>query len=39
MRKKYYLGIDWGGTYIKAGIVNGSGQILAKETFVFRNAS
>ncbi len=34
MRKKYYLGIDWGGTYIKAGIVNGSGQILAKETFV-----
>jgi len=25
-----YLGIDWGGTYIKAGIVNSNGKILKK---------
>ncbi|MCK9614326.1 MAG: ROK family protein [Candidatus Omnitrophica bacterium] len=27
---KVFLGIDWGGTYIKAGIVNSSGKILKK---------
>lgn len=28
-----YLGIDWGGTYIKAGIVSARGQILASTVF------
>lgn len=28
-----FLGIDWGGTYIKAGIVNKDGQILKKFTY------
>jgi glucokinase len=27
---KVFLGIDWGGTYIKAGIVNANGKILKK---------
>jgi len=27
---KVFLGIDWGGTYIKAGIVNSNGKILKK---------
>lgn len=27
---KVFLGIDWGGTYIKAGIVTSSGEILKK---------
>ncbi|MFA5008201.1 MAG: ROK family protein, partial [Candidatus Omnitrophota bacterium] len=27
---KVFLGIDWGGTYIKAGIVNSNGEILKK---------
>jgi len=31
---EYYLGIDWGGTYIKAGIVDASGKLLAKELLV-----
>jgi glucokinase len=30
----YYLGIDWGGTYIKAGIVDNNGKLLAKEVLV-----
>ncbi len=28
-----FLGIDWGGTYIKAGLVNSQGKILKKEVF------
>ncbi|MCK5288088.1 MAG: ROK family protein, partial [Candidatus Omnitrophica bacterium] len=27
---KTYLGIDWGGTYIKAGAVDSAGKILKK---------
>ncbi len=27
--KKYYIGIDLGGTFIKGGVVNGQGEILA----------
>jgi glucokinase len=28
-----YLGIDWGGTYIKAGIIDSKGKILAKKVY------
>lgn len=28
-----YLGIDWGGTYIKAGVVNSNGKILTSVVF------
>ncbi len=28
-----YLGIDWGGTYIKAGIISPEGKILAKKVY------
>jgi glucokinase len=28
-----YLGIDWGGTYIKAGIIDSNGKILAKKVY------
>jgi glucokinase len=28
-----FLGIDWGGTYIKAGIVNSKGKILRSEVY------
>jgi glucokinase len=28
-----FLGIDWGGTYIKAGIINSQGKILAKTIY------
>ncbi|MFO8052468.1 MAG: ROK family protein [Candidatus Omnitrophota bacterium] len=28
-----YLGIDWGGTYIKAGIIDSKGKILAKKIY------
>jgi glucokinase len=31
-----YLGIDWGGTYIKAGIINKEGKILAKKVYSSR---
>lgn len=31
MDKKYYVGIDLGGTFIKGGIVDGEGNILAKD--------
>ena len=27
--KKYYIGIDLGGTFIKGGIVNATGEIIA----------
>ena len=27
---KLFLGIDWGGTYIKAGVVTSRGKILKK---------
>jgi len=30
---KHYLGIDWGGTYLKAGLVDERGVIIAKEVF------
>ena len=30
---KYYLGIDWGGTYLKAGLVDENGTIVGKEVF------
>ena len=30
---KMFLGIDWGGTYIKAGLVNSDGQIIEKEVY------
>ncbi|MCP4652358.1 MAG: ROK family protein [Candidatus Omnitrophica bacterium] len=30
----YFLGIDWGGTYIKAGVVTSSGRVLRKKLFV-----
>ena len=29
MKKNYYIGIDLGGTFIKGGIVNGLGEIIA----------
>lgn len=29
-----YLGIDWGGTYIKAGLVNNRGKIVKKRVYV-----
>ena len=29
--EKYYVGIDLGGTFIKGGIVNGSGEILVQD--------
>ncbi|MBU1122737.1 MAG: ROK family protein [Candidatus Omnitrophota bacterium] len=28
-----FLGVDWGGTYIKAGVVDGKGRIVEKEVF------
>ena len=28
-----FLGIDWGGTYIKAGVVNASGRLLSRQVF------
>ncbi|MCF7873730.1 MAG: ROK family protein [Candidatus Omnitrophica bacterium] len=28
-----YLGIDWGGTYIKAGVIDSKGKILAKKVY------
>lgn len=28
-----YLGIDWGGTYIKAGIIDQNGKVLAKKVY------
>lgn len=28
-----YLGIDWGGTYIKAGVIGQDGKILAKKVY------
>lgn len=31
---KVYLGIDWGGTYIKSGVVNENGKLLEKRVFV-----
>lgn len=31
MDKKYYVGIDLGGTFIKGGIVDGEGNILVKD--------
>lgn len=31
---KVFLGIDWGGTYIKAGIVDEEGKLLKKKVFV-----
>ena len=33
---KVFLGIDWGGTYIKAGIVNSRGDLLKKKVFTSR---
>ena len=30
----YYLGIDWGGTYIKVGVVDSNGKLVAKEVLV-----
>jgi glucokinase len=30
---KYYLGIDWGGTYLKAGLIDENGVIVGKEVF------
>ncbi len=30
---KYILGIDWGGTYIKSGLVDDKGKIVSKEVF------
>jgi glucokinase len=30
---KAFLGIDWGGTYIKAGVLSSDGRILDKKTF------
>jgi glucokinase len=30
---KIYLGIDWGGTYIKAGLVNSKGKVIKKNVF------
>ena len=30
---KYYLGIDWGGTYLKAGLVDENGAIVEKKVF------
>jgi len=34
---RHYLGIDWGGTYIKAGLVDERGRLLRKESFVSRD--
>ncbi|MDD5583975.1 MAG: ROK family protein [Candidatus Omnitrophica bacterium] len=31
-----YLGIDWGGTYIKSGLIDARGRILKQETFSSR---
>lgn len=31
MDKKYYVGIDLGGTFVKGGVVDGEGNILAKD--------
>lgn len=28
-----YLGIDWGGTYIKAGVIDANGKIFAKKVY------
>ncbi len=28
-----YLGIDWGGTYVKAGLVNNKGKVLERRTY------
>jgi predicted NBD/HSP70 family sugar kinase len=28
-----YLGIDWGGTYIKAGVISAEGKIIAKRIY------
>lgn len=28
-----YLGIDWGGTYIKAGVIDAEGKIVAKKVY------
>lgn len=36
---KSYLGIDWGGTYIKAGVVDCRGKILAKKVYSSRELS
>lgn len=33
MAMNSYLGIDWGGTYIKAGIISEKGKILAKKVY------
>ncbi len=33
MAMNTYLGIDWGGTYIKAGVINEKGKILAKKVY------
>lgn len=30
---KTYLGVDWGGTYIKAGVIDSQGRILAKKVY------
>ena len=30
MNEKYYIGIDLGGTFIKGGIVDGNGKIVAE---------
>ena len=29
---KTYLGIDWGGTLLKVGLVNTAGTLIKKET-------
>lgn len=34
---KAFLGIDWGGTYIKAGIVNQRGRIVEKAVYASRD--
>ena len=33
---KVFLGIDWGGTYIKAGLVNSQGKIVKKKVYSSR---
>ncbi len=36
---KYFLGIDWGGTYIKAGLVNAEGSIVKKIVYTSADLS
>ncbi|MFA7676816.1 MAG: ROK family protein, partial [Candidatus Omnitrophota bacterium] len=34
---KFFLGIDWGGTYIKAGLVGPTGKIIKKKIYTSKN--